>query len=114
MNCYNLLVFNEEFRIAVDLQLSLQVLSDNEQSRSLVLPKKSWIAEANIGLFAQKHIQKGQVIGKYFGKGMKTKDAIKMKDKSYLMRLGQDVINNSAFINFHTYISLLYFFAAIH
>eukprot|EP01041_Mallomonas_annulata_P004406 gene4406-8766_t len=50
--------------------------------------KKSWIKEAEYGLFAGNKIRKGQIIGRYTGKELTTSEAIRLLDKSYLMRLG--------------------------
>eukprot|EP01038_Epipyxis_sp_PR26KG_P013230 gene13230-17730_t len=44
-----------------------------------------------LGLFTSTYIPKGTVIGKYHGKVLRTKDAIKLLDKRYLMRLGEQV-----------------------
>jgi SET domain-containing protein len=52
--------------------------------------KTSWIPKANLGLYAKSFIRKGQVVTCYKGEILATRDAIKLKDKSYLMRIGNN------------------------
>lgn len=49
---------------------------------------KSYLGDFN-GLFAREFIPKGRIICKYSGILLSTKQAIRLSDKSYLMRLGE-------------------------
>lgn len=49
---------------------------------------RSWIPCSGFGLFANRKILYGEVICTYFGTKYGTADALKLVDKSYLMRLG--------------------------
>ena len=42
-----------------------------------------------MGLFANSHFESGSVVCIYTGTRLATKEAIRIKDKSYLMRLGE-------------------------
>ena len=42
-----------------------------------------------MGLFAKSHFESGSVVCVYTGTRLATKEAIRLKDKSYLMRLGE-------------------------
>jgi hypothetical protein len=56
--------------------------------------KQSWIEEADLGLFAAADFKEGNVICCYVGKRLTTVEALRIEDKSYLMRLG-----NQAYID---------------
>lgn len=62
----------------------------DNSANDFVEVKGSWIGEFS-GLFARKALSEGQVICIYHGKLLRTSDAIKLDDKSYLMRLGEQV-----------------------
>eukprot|EP00941_MAST-03F_sp_MAST-3F-sp1_P000327 g327.t1 len=49
---------------------------------------KSLIPDAGFGLFVKKPFEKGSIICEYTGILLRTKEALRIKDKSYLMRLG--------------------------
>ena len=49
---------------------------------------QSWIPCSGLGLFANKKILYGEIICTYFGTKYCTVEALKLHDKSYLMRLG--------------------------
>jgi hypothetical protein len=53
--------------------------------------RESWIVGASYGLFAKTAIKKGDHICDYVGHLMKTAEALRIPDKSYLMRLGDGV-----------------------
>ena len=60
----------------------------NESSLS-VRPGLSWIDDKMIGLFATKDIEEEEIIDSYKGRLMRTAEALGLKEKSYLMRLGE-------------------------
>ena len=49
---------------------------------------KSWMNSAGKGLFAKNEFQTGDIVACYTGVIYNTSNAIKLRDKSYLMRLG--------------------------
>jgi len=55
----------------------------------------SWIPGAASGLFASQPIAHEEVVCEYFGKHYPTAEAIKLVDKSYLMRLGEQIYVDS-------------------
>jgi len=58
------------------------------ESNKFLSVNKSWIPGASLGLFCKRDIANGQIISCYRGRILNTKEAIRLKDKSYLMRLG--------------------------
>jgi uncharacterized protein len=56
---------------------------------------ESWIPGAASGLFAAQNIAHDEVVCEYFGKRYTTADALKLADKSYLMRLGEQMYVDS-------------------
>ena len=50
--------------------------------------RKSRVPGAGLGLYATKSFSKGTIVCCYTGKEYRTKEAIRLEDKSYLMRLG--------------------------
>lgn len=54
-----------------------------------VIVKPSWIEAGCLGLFAAKDFKEGETVEFYRGKVLRTCDALRLKDKSYLMRLGE-------------------------
>jgi hypothetical protein len=58
------------------------------RSRGLVVRKTSIKGCDFDGLFTSRAFLKGEVLCKYTGKIMRTSNALKLQDKSYLMRLG--------------------------
>lgn len=74
-----------EFDTAVSYYKEQSLWSDNA-----LKIQKTWIPGCDFwGLFANKAIKKGELVCKYTGVNLKTKEALKLEDKSYLMRLGQ-------------------------
>jgi SET domain-containing protein len=57
--------------------------------KSLSVVQPSWLNGADQGLFARVPLRKGQVLGCYVGERLRTAQALKVKDKSYLMRIGE-------------------------
>lgn len=49
----------------------------------------SWINRQFLGLFANRPFKEGEVVCRYFGTVLRTKEALQVADKSYLMRLGE-------------------------
>lgn len=56
-----------------------------------VFCRQSAIEGAGLGLFAGRRFVRGEVVCKYAGNVLRTVEAIRLKDKSYLMRLGPQV-----------------------
>ena len=54
-------------------------------------PRRSTMPRAGQGLFATQHWPRGACICCYRGTVLRTRDAIRLEDKSYLMRLGPQV-----------------------
>lgn len=48
-----------------------------------------------LGLFSKRAFLKGEIICKYVGDRLKTAEALRLKDKSYLMRLGEQSYVNA-------------------
>jgi len=82
--------FNLEFKDAVINRLQVTVTAN-----LAIEVAPSWIPEANQGLFAKRNIMRGQVVTCYVGELLSTKDAIRREDKSYLMRIGQELYIDS-------------------
>jgi hypothetical protein len=61
----------------------------HKQKGGLVVKKTSIKGCDFDGLFADRAYLKGEVLCKYTGKVLRTKDALRLGDKSYLMRLGE-------------------------
>lgn len=77
-----------ELALAVECWLSAQYLSNHRDSADVTFIAPSKIPNSGNGLFASKDIDEGTLIGHYSGKILRTRDAIRLKDKQYLMRLG--------------------------
>ena len=52
---------------------------------------ESWLAAEMQGLFAHRQFTAGEVVCHYVGMELRTTDALRLADKSYLMRLGPQV-----------------------
>lgn len=53
--------------------------------------QQSRIENAGLGLYANSLIPQSTVICRYRGKVLRTREAMRLNDKSYLMRLGEQV-----------------------
>ena len=57
--------------------------------------KTSRIPDAGNGLFANRDFSANEVVARYEGPILSTKEAMKLEDKTYLMRLGKEkYVNN--------------------
>ncbi len=63
----------------------------HDQIDDKVCVNESWIPGAGYGLFACKKVMYGETVCIYWGKRLSTSEALKLSDKSYLMRLGEQV-----------------------
>lgn len=64
--------------------------SINEPTDDDVCVKETLLKNCNfLGLFANRSYKKDDVICKYYGTILTTKEAMNLEDKSYLMRLGE-------------------------
>jgi len=80
--CYNLIVRD---------WLKEVVYGRNE----VVYMADSWIDSGGQGLFAKRRLPEGIVVCSYVGYVKRTVDALRTEDKSYLMRLGEQVYVDS-------------------
>lgn len=66
-----------------------------EENNKQLTVATSWLRTSDgqefDGLFVNEKVREGQVICQYVGKVFRTKEALKLSDKSYLMRLGEQV-----------------------
>lgn len=74
-----------------EFDTAVQYYKDNcEWSTAPLIIQKTWLPGCDFwGLFANRPIKKGELVCKYTGVNLKTKEALKLEDKSYLMRLGE-------------------------
>lgn len=75
---------NSEFDEPITRYISDIFQSRKVEVRTTLIPGCSFD-----GLFAAQDLQEGELICIYSGVCLRTKDALKVKDKSYLMRLGE-------------------------
>jgi SET domain-containing protein len=77
---------NPEFQSAVTYWLcsNLAFFDSDLKVQQTTLPNCEFL-----GLFANKHFPKGSVVCVYSGVVLKTREALRLEDKSYLMRLGE-------------------------
>jgi uncharacterized protein len=78
---------NAEFASKVLSTLHSYVYKENNH----VFVANSWIEGGGKGLFAAQKIPEGYVIAPYVGCSKRTVEAMRTKDKSYLMRLGSQI-----------------------
>lgn len=64
-------------------------------NESLIVAETSLPNCPFLGLFAKRAFKEGEVVCKYVGDRLKTVEAIRLKDKSYLMRLGEQSYVNA-------------------
>jgi SET domain-containing protein len=69
----------------------LSYLLETTGGNSMLEVKKSNVFGAGQGLFVKRPVVTGQVLCSYTGDVLRTKEAIVLDDKSYLMRLGPEV-----------------------
>jgi hypothetical protein len=96
---------NFEFQLAIDYYV-LQNKTYHLTIKQTTLPHSNFL-----GLFANKLIQKGDVLCKYTGEVLRTVKAMQLQDKSYLMRLGEQVYIDAKNYN---YVYARYFFYISH
>ncbi|KAJ1432752.1 hypothetical protein B484DRAFT_327129 [Ochromonadaceae sp. CCMP2298] len=75
---------NLEFGLSVRIYTASALHDANLSVRPTTLPNCDFL-----GLFANKSFETGDVVCRYVGDWLRTADAIRLKDKSYLMRLGE-------------------------
>lgn len=75
---------NEEFAVAASIYAAELLYNDSLIVAPTLLPNCNFF-----GLFAGRKFQKGEVVCKYVGNRYRTAEAIRLMDKSYLMRLGE-------------------------
>jgi SET domain-containing protein len=78
------LVPNADFELAVSLYVVKSLYNSGLVVAPTLLPNCTFL-----GLFAGRRFNKGEVVCKYVGDRYRTGEAIRLKDKSYLMRLGE-------------------------
>jgi SET domain-containing protein len=78
------LVPNAEYELPVSLYVVKLLYNSGLIVAPTLLPNCAFL-----GLFAGKRFSKGEVVCKYVGDRYRTGEAIRLKDKSYLMRLGE-------------------------
>lgn len=61
----------------------------SESSNGLLVKQTTLPGCVFLGLFAGTDFKQGSVICKYTGKVLQTREALRLEDKSYLMRLGE-------------------------
>ena len=61
-----------------------------DEDPNALIVKASHISGAGMGLFTATKISKGAIVCEYKGECLRTAEAMKLKDKSYLMRLGDN------------------------
>ena len=84
------IAFNKEYELAVERYAAKILYNDGLTLKNTSLPNCTFL-----GLFAKKAFKKGAVVCKYVGDKYRTVDAIRLKDKSYLMRLGEQSYVNA-------------------
>lgn len=62
---------------------------EENENLSLIVKQTSLPGCDFLGLFATKEFPKGSFICKYQGKSLTTREAMRLEDKTYLMRLGE-------------------------
>jgi len=84
-------VINQDFIAHIRSYIATTVKENNKH----LTVATSWLRTIDgqefDGLFANEEIKAGQVICQYVGNVLRTKEALKLVDKSYLMRLGEQV-----------------------
>lgn len=78
------LTFNSEFNEDVSIYAARLLYNHSLRVGLTSLPGCSFL-----GLYTSRDFKMGDIVCKYVGKRMRTAEAIKSKDKSYLMRLGE-------------------------
>ena len=78
------LCFNHDFELAVNIYVSRILYNGSLYVASTSLPNCNFL-----GLYAKRYFKRGETVCKYLGDNMRTIDAIRLQDKSYLMRLGE-------------------------
>jgi hypothetical protein len=63
--------------------------SAEEAVESSLLVRPSWLNPGFLGLFTVRPFLQGDVVCVYFGDTLRTAEALRLADKSYLMRLGE-------------------------
>lgn len=81
--------FEMEHEVAIGVKYYLCLICEPKQEK--VVAKTSLLLNAGMGLFAAEHIEKDEYFCEYIGEVYSTAQAIKLIDKSYLMRLGPNV-----------------------
>jgi hypothetical protein len=83
----------DEFQEKIENQSSegeeTRISSQIIETEAFVVKQTSLIGCDFLGLFADKDFSEGSIICIYTGKVLRTKEALKLEDKSYLMRLGE-------------------------
>ena len=81
---------NAEFDLDVSIYAARRLYNDNLIVAPTALPNCSFQ-----GLYTRRTRREGEIVGMYVGDKLKTAQALRLQDKSYLMRLGEQSYVNA-------------------
>jgi hypothetical protein len=100
------MAFNNEFELAVNIYVVQLLFSSNFKVQKTTLPDCNFF-----GLFSKRNFKQGETINWYVGDRLRTIAAVRIQNKDYLMRLGQQSYVNAGP---HAKVSARYTVVSLH